>query len=111
MNLNRREPLYWVLLILMAVIVFILVYTMSITVESQEQDQFYEYDGWQHKTTLRSRTWNAADRPPEPNERLYIYRDGIQQDGYYQWNGAEWQPRGGAYYNKQEKSDEEEVIE
>ena len=59
----------------------------------------YVYDGWQDKTTLRSNTWGAK-RPPEPNERLYIYKDGIKQGGYYEWDGSSWQPKNGAYTNR-----------
>ena len=63
----------------------------------------YEYDGWQHKTTLRSNTWDAGKRPPQPNERLYIYKDGAKQQEYYEWNGYDWDARDGAYFNNNEQ--------
>jgi len=85
---------WFVVLCVAAVIVVCCV----VLVKAQESTTtVYEYNGWQNKTTLRSHTWNAADRPPQPNERLYIYKDGIKQDGYYQWNGSDWQPRNGAF--------------
>jgi len=63
----------------------------------------YEYDGWQHNTTLRSNTWNAEERTPQPNERLYIYEDGVKQQEYYEWNGYDWNARDGAFTNNNEE--------
>jgi hypothetical protein len=58
--------------------------------------EIYEYEGWTSDTKLRRRSGDAIERPPEPNERLYEYKGGIQQDGYWQWDGYTWQKQGDA---------------
>lgn len=67
----------------------------------------YIYDGWQDNTTLRSNTFDAGERPPQPNERLYIYEDGVKKGGYYQYDGYGWKPRNGAYTTNTQQGEEE----
>jgi hypothetical protein len=114
-----NSKLDWALLILCLVIIFLCVLTL-ITGRAQDVVPYGEvvmpedvispevepfmYDGWQDGTTLRSNKWNAAEgEPPEANERLYIYKDGIKQEGHYEWDGYKWNPRNGAYTNRPDR--------
>ena len=56
-----------------------------------KEEHPYIYHGWKHKTTLRSNTWDGTKgRPPQPNDRLYEYKNGVKTGTYYEWNGYDW---------------------
>ena len=96
---------YFVVFCVIAVLIICFVVIAS-GQDTGSQQKEYTYQGWQHGTVLNSNTWNAEKRPPQPNERLYIYRDGIKDNNsYYEFNGHGWQPKGNAYYRNIQEED------
>jgi len=101
--MTGQDKMNWAIIVVALLGIVFCLFKLAYSQDTEEitvtTTTMYAYDGWQHKTTLRSDTWDGS-RQPQPNERLYIYKDGFRQNGYYQWNGYVWQPQNGAYTNR-----------
>jgi hypothetical protein len=102
--MNKTTFLHWIARILVALAVIFCFFLIA-KVQAQENEdvlttstttQMYEYDGWRHKTTLRG-NWDATERPPEVNDRLYEYEGGRKTGTYFDWNGDKWQKERGEF--------------